>query len=158
MCYPLAQQVNTMRDQPAARRGMFPGISGRLPTWRPSRSGNRCPERRHPCLFGRRDFCTICAPFLLHGMQCHELSSRRAPKPVAKSGQIWPKVAKSGHPRQIQRPVSANCSVSVTFVNSCSSQLGRLARTLKGSCTWCISRFHPCCFPARAQRGRQNTT
>ena len=81
-----------MRDQLAARRGMFPGVSGRLLTRRPGRSGNRCPERRPPCLFERRDFCTISPPFLHHKMQFQELCSRRAPKDVAKSGHALPLV------------------------------------------------------------------
>ena len=50
--------MNTMRDLPAARKGTFPGISSRLPTWRPSRSGNRCLERRQPYL-------VACAPLLM---------------------------------------------------------------------------------------------
>ena len=76
----------------------FPGISGsRLPTWRPSRSGNRCPQRRRPQLFGCRDFCTICAPFLHHEMQFQKLCSRRAPKRDDKIRQNTTKSDKTRH-------------------------------------------------------------
>jgi len=89
--------VNTMRDLPAARKGTFPGISSRLPTWRPSRSGNRCPQRRRPQLFRCRDVRTICAPFLHHEMQFQKLCSRRAPKGDDKIRQNTTKSDKTRH-------------------------------------------------------------
>jgi hypothetical protein len=119
--------VNTLRDQPAAPRGIFPGISGRLPTWRPSPPGTRCPERRQPDLFGRRDFCTICAPFLHQEMQFQELCSRRAPKRGDKRCQKVPNCAKSCHPITGHRsPLPAPRAFRIPPSN---------------------------CFPARAQRG-----